>query len=139
MVKTFTNIEIEKYITVISDKNSFRNNTELKIPGSLDWALRINLKKLNDIYSMYMDARTELGKKYVAAGKVEGDKVKPEYIKEYNADLWELMMQKNEVNIRPIKIQDFINLPLSMPEKDFLLCMCDDEEVEKYFYEQNED
>ena len=136
MKKTLMNLEIEKLISVISGKDSFRNNTEIKVPGALDWSLRVNLKKLNEVYEMYNQARTEVGKKYVDAGKVEGDQVKQEYIAEYNAEIWELMIQKNEIDFRPLKVGDFMNLPLSMPEKDFLFSMCEDEEIEKYFEEE---
>ena len=136
MKKTLMNLEIEKLISVISGKDSFRNNTEIKVPGALDWSLRVNLKKLNEVDEMYNQARTEVGKKYVDAGKVEGDQVKQEYIAEYNAEIWELMIQKNEIDFRPLKVGDFINLPLSMPEKDFLFSMCEDEEIEKYFEEE---
>lgn len=139
MKKTLTNAEIEKYIDIISAQNSFRNNTELKLPGNLDWSLRVNIKALNDIYSLYRDARGDLGQKYISAGKVENDRIKPQYIVEYNKELVELMNQTNELDFRVLKVNDFITLPLSMPEKDILFSMCDEEEINKYFDESSTD
>ena len=135
MKKILTNVEIEKYINTISGKDSFRNNAELKIPGSLDWSLRVNIKALTDVYSLYNEARNELVQKYISSGKVENDRIKPEFVSEYNKDLVELMSQKNEIEFRKLNVKDFINLPLSMPEKDVLFVMCDDKEVDKYFAE----
>ena len=136
MKKILTNMEIEKYINTISGKDSFRNNTELKISGSLDWSLRVNIKALTDVYSLYNDARNELVQRYINAGRVENYRIKPEYVSEYNKDLVELMSQKNEIEFRKLNVKDFITLPLSMPEKDVLFAMCDDKEVDEYFAEQ---
>ena len=133
MKKILTNVEIEKYINTISGKDSFRNNAELKIPGSLDWSLRVNIKALTDVYSLYNEARNELVQKYISAGKVENDRIKPEFVSEYNKDLVELMSQKNDIEFRKLNVKDFINLPLSMPEKDVLFVMCDEKDIDDFF------
>ena len=138
MKKILTNVEIEKYINTISGKDSFRNNAELKIPGSLDWSLRVNIKALTDVYSLYNEARNELVQKYISAGKVENDRIKPEFVSEYNKDLVELMSQKNEIEFRKLNVKDFITLPLSMPEKDVLFAMCDEKDVDDFFAEQED-
>ena len=138
MKKILTNVEIEKYINTISGKDSFRNNAELKIPGSLDWSLRVNIKALTDVYSLYNEARNELVQKYISAGKVENDRIKPEFVSEYNKDLIELMSQKNEIEFRKLNVKDFITLPLSMPEKDVLFAMCDDKDIDDFFAEQED-
>ena len=138
MKKILTNVEIEKYINTISGKDSFRNNAELKIPGSLDWSLRVNIKALTDVYSLYNEARNELVQKYISAGKVENDRIKPEFVSEYNKDLVELMSQKNEIEFRKLNVKDFITLPLSMPEKDVLFAMCDDKDIDDFFAEQED-
>ena len=138
MKKILTNVEIEKYINTISGKDSFRNNAELKIPGSLDWSLRVNIKALTDVYSLYNEARNELVLKYISAGKVENDRIKPEFVSEYNKDLVELMSQKNEIEFRKLNVKDFITLPLSMPEKDVLFAMCDDKDIDDFFAEQED-
>lgn len=135
MKKILTNVEIEKYINTISGKDSFRNNAELKIPGSLDWSLRVNIKALTDVYSLYSEARNELVQKYISAGKVENDRIKPEFVSEYNKDLVELMSQKNDIEFRKLNVKDFINLPLSMPEKDVLFVMCDEKDIDDFFAE----
>ena len=138
MKKILTNVEIEKYINTISGKDSFRNNAELKIPGSLDWSLRVNIKALTDVYSLYSEARNELVQKYISAGKVENDRIKPEFVSEYNKDLVELMSQKNEIEFRKLNVKDFINLPLSMPEKDVLFAKYDEKDVDDFFAEQED-
>ena len=138
MKKILTNVEIEKYINTISGKDSFRNNTELKIPCSLDWSLRVNIKALTDVYSLYSEARNELVQKYISSGKVENDRIKPEFVSEYNKDLVELMSQKNEIEFRKLNVKDFINLPLSMPEKDVLFAMCDEKDIDDFFAEQED-
>ena len=138
MKKILTNVEIEKYINTISGKDSFRNNAELKIPGSLDWSLRVNIKALTDVYSLYSEARNELVQKYISAGKVENDRIKPEFVSEYNKDLVELMSQKNDIEFRKLNVKDFINLPLSMPEKDVLFAMCDEKDIDDFFAEQED-
>ena len=138
MKKILTNVEIEKYINTISGKDSFRNNAELKIPGSLDWSLRVNIKALTDVYSLYSEARNELVQKYISAGKVENDRIKPEFVSEYNKDLVELMSQKNDIEFRKLNVKDFITLPLSMPEKDVLFAMCDDKDIDDFFAEQED-
>lgn len=138
MKKILTNVEIEKYINTISGKDSFRNNAELKIPGSLDWSLRVNIKALTDVYSLYNEARNELVQKYISSGKVENDRIKPEFVSEYNKDLVELMSQKNDIEFRKLNVKDFITLPLSMPEKDVLFAMCDEKDIDDFFAEQED-
>ena len=138
MKKILTNVEIEKYINTISGKDSFRNNVELKIPGSLDWSLRVNIKALTDVYSLYSEARNELVQKYISSGKVENDRIKPEFVSEYNKDLVELMSQKNDIEFRKLNVKDFITLPLSMPEKDVLFAMCDEKDIDDFFAEQED-
>ena len=138
MKKILSNMEIEKYINTISGKDSFRNNAELKIPGSLDWSLRVNIKALTDVYSLYNEARNELVQKYISAGKVEYDRIKPEFVSQYNKDLVELMSQKNDIEFRKLNVKDFITLPLSMPEKDVLFAMCDEKDIDDFFAEQED-
>ena len=138
MKKILTNVEIEKYINTISGKDSFRNNAELKIPGSLDWSLRVNIKALTDVYSLYNEARNELVQKYISSGKVENDRIKPEFVSEYNKDLVELMSQKNEIEFRKLNVKDIITLPLSIPHKDVLFTMCDEKDIDDFFAEQED-
>lgn len=127
MKVTITNIEIENYIALISNENSFRNNITIKVPFDMDWALRVNLKAMNERYSVYQEARTEIGQEYVKAGKVEedGNRVKEEFIPEFNERMAALAFQKNELEFLPIKKNDFKDLALSMPERDFLMLMVD--------------
>ena len=100
--------------------------------------MRVNIKALTDVYSLYSEARNELVQKYISAGKVENDRIKPEFVSEYNKDLVELMSQKNEIEFRKLNVKDFVSLPLSMPEKDVLFVMCDDKDVDDFFAEQED-
>lgn len=127
MKVTITNIEIENYINLISSKDSFRNDITVKVPFDMDWALRVNLKAMNERYSIYQEARDEIAKEFISAGKAtdDGTRVKDEYIPEYNERITALLLQKNELELTPIKKDDFKNLALSMPERDFLMLMVD--------------
>lgn len=133
MKVTITNIEIENYIVLIGNEKSFRNNIDVKVPFDMDWALRVNLKTMTERYSIYQEARTEIGQEYVKAGKVEedGNRVKEEFIPEFNERMTALAFQKNELEFLPIKKDDFKDLSLSMPERDFLMLMIDMNENEE--------
>lgn len=128
MIVTLTNIEIEDCLKVISHPASFRNNVEVKIPASLDWTIRLNIKKFNEIYEVFNEARSELQKEFVDAGKADMElgKIKDEFIGEYNQRYIPLAVQKNELELRPIKYSDFKDIDaLSVPERNFLFLMVD--------------
>lgn len=130
MKVTITNYEIETAINVLANPESFRNNISVKISDDMDWAIRVNVKAMNDRYSVYNEARQEIGKEFIDAGKVEDNQIKEEFRAEYNNRLIRLAMQKNDLEFTPIKRDDFKGLQLSMPEKDLLMLMVD-EEAEK--------
>lgn len=128
MIVTLTNVEIEHYLNIIANPASFRNNIEVKIPANLDWTLRLNLKKLNEIYGIFVEARNDIQKEFVDAGKADMKlgKIKDEFIGEYNQRYIPLAIQKNELELRPIKYSDFKDIDaLSSPERDFLFLMVD--------------
>lgn len=127
MKVTITNVEIENYISLISNENSFRNNITIKVPFDMDWALRVNLKTMTERYAIFQEACNEIGQEYIKAGKVDGDnnRVKEEFIPEFNERMTALAFQKNELEFLPVKKDDFKNLALSMPERDFLMLMVD--------------
>ena len=127
---TITNYEIEHFINMLANPESFRNNVAVKLSDDMDWAVRVNLRAMNARYDILNEARQEIGKEFIDAGKVENDQVKEEFRSEYNSRLIRLMMQKNELDFMPIKRADFKGLSLSMPEKDFLMLMVD-EDAEK--------
>lgn len=130
MKVTITNYEIETAINVLANPESFRNNISVKISDDMDWAIRVNVKAMNDRYAVYNEARQEIGKEFIDAGKVEDNQIKEEFRAEYNNRLIRLAMQKNDLEFTPIKRDDFKGLQLSMPEKDLLMLMVD-EEAEK--------
>ncbi len=133
MIKELTNAEIEKINEVLTSKDSFRHNMQIKLPGSLDWSLRINFKKLQDIYIIYKQACQDIGKKFIAEDKVDKDgQVKEIYALEYKKAIYEIMMQKNEIDFRPLKVDDIINLNLSSVEKDVLYFMCETDDIDEH-------
>lgn len=131
MKVTLTNYEIESFLNVIGHQESFRNNVGIKIPFNLDWALRVNIKKLTDRYSVINDARNDLNKSFLESDKVEenGVDIKKEYIEEYVVTLSQLMSQKNELDFETVESEVLKNPALemlSMPERDFLNVMLED-------------
>lgn len=131
MKVTIANHEIDTFINMLANPQSFRNNVAIKLSDELDWALRVNLKMMNTRYEIINEARQELAKEFIDAGKVENDHVKEEYLGEYNDRMVRLMMQKNELDFTPIKRDSFKGLSLSMPERDFLMLMVDEEAENK--------
>lgn len=131
MKVTITNYELDTFIKTLSHPESFRNNVAIKISDDLDWALRVNIKALNARFEILNDARQELGQEFINTGKAENNQVKEEYLDEYNRRLFRLMMQKNELDFMPIKRDDYKGLPLSTPERDFLIIMVDEETDKK--------
>ena len=133
MKRTLRNIEIENILSIIASPKSFRNNVEIKVPVSVDYAVRVNLKKLNERYEIFNEMRTELQREVVEAGKVNEEKtsIADEYLNEYNSKYLPLAYQPNEINFQPINKEDFEHMSLSMPERDFLMLMVEDEEIEK--------
>lgn len=132
MKKTITNMELESCINIINNPNSFRNNITFKIPTSMDYALRVNLKMIGDRYTIFREMVNEIQKEYVEAGKVTEDmtRIADEYLEEYNERYIPLAFQVNEFDFQPIKKEDFEHLLLSMPERDFLNLMVEDIESE---------
>lgn len=125
---TITNHEIETFVTMLANPQSFRNNISVKFSDEMDWTLRVNLKALNSRYEILNEAKQELAKEFIDAGKVDGDRVKEEYLQEYNDKVIRLMVQKNELDFTAIKRDEFKNLPLSMVERDFLMLMVEESE-----------
>lgn len=127
MKVTIKNFELENYINLISSPESFRNNVSVKVPFDMDWALRVNLKTMNERYAVLQEARSDIGKEFIGAGKVDesGERVKEEFLQEFNERMAGVMLQDNEFDFLPIKKKDFKDLSLSMPERDFLMLMAD--------------
>lgn len=123
---TITNHEIETFMNMLTNPKAFKNNVAIKFSDELDWNLRVNLKALNNRYEILNEAKQDLAKMFIDAGKVVGDYVKEEYLQEYNEKLINLMMQKNEIEFTPIRREDFKGLPLSMIERDFLMLMVEE-------------
>lgn len=127
---TITNYGLEEALKIINSEDSFRKDVKIKVPGKMNWALRLNIKAMTDRYTLFQEARTDLAQKFTDEGKVEDDHVKPEFIEEWTYAISELLVQENELEITPIKRADFEDLPLSMPEFDFLELMVEEETEE---------
>lgn len=127
MKATIKNFELENYINLMNSPESFKNNVSVKVPFDMDWALRVNLKTMNERYALLQDTRSDIGKEFIDAGKVDesGERVKEEFLQEFNERMTGIMLQDNEFDFLPIKKKDFKDLSLSMPERDFLMLMAD--------------
>lgn len=125
---TIKNYELQHFFTqVLSSKDCFLHNVSIKLPGEMGWNLRVNMKTLRDRYAVFQEAYNEIGQAYVNEGKTDGEMVKPEYVDEYSATITSLLNQVNELDIIPLKKEEVITLPVSMPEKDFLALMIEEE------------
>ncbi len=130
MKKTISNYALENYVNTISNPDSFRNNVSIKLPAALLWNVRINMKMLMDRYSVLLEMKSELGKEFIDAGKVQDDSVKPEFLSEWSSRMNEIMSQSSEFDLVPINREDFIDRnDLSWPELDLLLLMTDSKGV----------
>ena len=128
MKVTLTNYEIENFLNVIGHQESFRNNVGIKIPFNLDWALRVNIKKLTDRYSVINDARNDLNKSFLESDKVEENGVDAtsdeapllseiervralysECIKRYQDNAHDLVLVENNIRNRLQNISNLIN------------------------------
>lgn len=127
---TLRNTELEAILAIIGNSTSFRNNVSIKIPTSMDYALRVNLKAITNRYEVFNEMRTELQKEYIDAGKIteDGTKIADEYLEEYNEKYLPLAFQVNEIDFQPINKEDFEHLALSMPERDLLMLMTEESE-----------
>lgn len=132
MKKTLRNVEIENILSIIGNPSSFRNNVSVKVPVAVDYAVRVNLKKLNERFEIFNEMRSDIQREFLEAGKVNEEKtsIADEYISEYNSRYIPLALQANEFDFQPINKEDFEHMELSMPERDFLMLMIEDEEVE---------
>lgn len=133
MKVTLMNVEIESILSVISNPTSFRNNVSVKVPMSVDYAVRINLKKLSERYEIFNEMRAEIQREFLEAGKVNEEKtnIADEYLEEYNSRYLPLVYQQNEFDFQPIAKEDFEDMVLSMPERDILMLMVEDDETEE--------
>lgn len=127
MKKTISNFELENYIRTLSAPESFKNNMQIKLPGSLVFAVRVNLKSMVDRYSVVEEMIKELRDEFVKDEKVEKDIVKHEYVDEWRTRYNEIMFQTSELDLTPIKKEDFENRDdLSWPELDILFWMTEE-------------
>lgn len=140
MKKNLTNREIEKCLSVLNSPDSFRGKIGVDIPGNMDWSIRVNIKALSEIYSLFSSARDELAKRYVDAGKTDGDKLLPEFAEEYSREYTELITQDNEISLRALNIKQIFSLEgISPIERDVLMMMCSDEDVDNFFSINDDD
>lgn len=127
MKKTISNFELENYIRTLSAPESFKNNMHIKLPGSLVFAVRVNLKAMIERYSVVEEMIKELRDEFTTSEKVDGDNLKLEYVTEWNKRYNDLMIQTSELDLTPIKKEDFENRDdLSWPELDILFWMTEE-------------
>lgn len=127
MKKTISNFELENYIRILGAPESFKNNLAIKLPASLVFGVRVNLKSMVDRYSVVEEMIKELRDEFVKDDKVEKDIVKHEYVDEWRTRYNEIMFQTSELDLTPIKKEDFENRDdLSWPELDILFWMTEE-------------
>lgn len=127
MKKTISNFELENYIRILGAPESFKNNLAIKLPASLVFGVRVNLKSMVDRYSVVEEMIKELRDEFVKDEKVEKDIVKHEYVDEWRTRYNEIMFQTSELDLTPIKKEDFENRDdLSWPELDILFWMTEE-------------
>lgn len=137
MKVTLTNAEIESYLNMLADPKSFRNNIAVKMPSAeAGWAIRVNIKILSDRFSIYDEARKDLGKEFIQNGKVEedGQHIKKEFMGEYVYRLGELAGIHNTMDLTPLSKNDadkIIAFGLSLPEEDFIMAMTEEMDEEE--------
>lgn len=64
MTKTFSNKDIDGIIQTMESPSSFTKNPNINPPFEILWALKVNIKKLMEIYTLITDAKNEILKKH---------------------------------------------------------------------------
>lgn len=129
MKKTFTNYEIDTIITTLSDQSSFIYDRQLKLPQSDRQAIRLNLATLRTVHNAYLEGRNDINMSYVESGRTEkqedgSQKIKQEYMSEFQNEMIELLTVKTEVDIQPLTdegLNKILSTNLSMTEEDVVL------------------
>ena len=127
-----------KNIDIMGILTAFESNkeSEMKLPISVSWKRRQNLKELTNAGTLIREAQNEINKRYmddehsVPDGTDKGGdsrKVKPEFVADYVREQGELMEQETEVKILKIKIGEIGDLALSDRDMDTLMFMIEEE------------
>ena len=127
MKKNINNQNIESFINIMSNKDSFVVTT--KMPHAIRQAIRINLKTLTERMDIYNEGRRDLFTSFVKDGKATANETtitfKEDYIQEINNELTELALVDNEIEIETIKkdiLDSYLeNNDLTLAEEDVLL------------------
>lgn len=122
-----------KNYEIIGVLNTYRQTTgELRLPASVAWKRRLNIKKLGEIEKLIKEAEREIQQGYSddTYSMDMGDgmrQVRKEYLTEYNKKLNELYEQDTPVEIQKISIEDLGNLDISDKEMDTIAFMIEEE------------
>lgn len=134
-----TNYEIKNIADALMKPDSLLYSSE-KLPIKILWVIDGNLQKLNDIKKRINDKQEEINQEYNNDEKSElttfengelGRKVKPEFLKEYQDQINELMLIKNDVDIETLSIDVFENILLSPSEFGSIRFMLEDSKKEE--------
>ena len=134
-----TNYEIKNIADSLMKPDSLLYSSE-KLPIKILWVIDGNLQKLNDIKKRIDDKQEEINQEYNNDEKSElttfengelGRKVKPEFLKEYQDQINELMLIKNDVDIETLSIDVFENILLSPSEFGSIRFMLEDSKKEE--------
>lgn len=124
-----------KNIEIVGIVNAFAANKDssMKLPASVAWKRRLNMKTLTEAKAVIDEALQEIGKRYADdEHSVEGENgqrnVKPEYMADYAKETGEILVQETDVTIRKIKIEDIGDITLSDADMDTLAFMIEEGE-----------
>lgn len=136
-----TNYEINGIVSALKDSNSllYTNDPTKRLPVPVLWVMDENFETLSKIASRIQKKREEIEREYIDDEHSYDDfdpngnpirKIKEQYFNEFNKRLIELMNIENEVEIRPIsvdQIKDFSLVPVDYRSIRFMLDNPEDE------------
>lgn len=148
-MKSLTNLQllnIYKYINMsVSDENSKKQIFPImdivkKFNTKSKWAFRLNLKKIENILTVYEEALKELQSEYLddehseeVSSKNENEEctttrvIKNEYLADYQQKCRELLEQQNDLDFKLINIEDIEDIDLEFEDLEMLSFMINEE------------
>lgn len=145
MNKEFTNADVLNIVGYAENEKAGINKMDSKFSMEFIWKFRKNIKKLRVVKEEYDTVMQELANSFSTDEKSHvtenGSRIlNDEYIDEYNARVYELFTQKNNIDIETVPIDHMIvggadamkDVNIAYPELELLMFMIDDgaDEVE---------
>ena len=120
-----------KNIDIVGITNTYRQtNGELRLPASVSWKRRLNMKKLLEAEAVIQDAVQEIQRKFTddehSFDENGNRQVKPEFIADYCKQIQEIYDQDTPIEIQKIRIEELGNTEISDKEMDTLAFMIEE-------------